>query len=768
MIKFNNLIAIVICLLIPFIGFSAQYTSVQNGTWDDPATWGASDSSIPGTGDDVTIDGHEVSILYANVTIGNLEIINSASSSSAKSELIVNGNITLTITGNLMATAYDIAQEVNIYIRSTSIVNVAGNLIMERTSTNTKNEVLSLVIYESGKLNVTGNFEYNYRNSGSEDINTKIKVYGSAIFTVDGESTINQLGGRYFNIVIYSNGQIIFNGSLTINASSGSSNFEVNGSSANLAINKDLTINNSAPLSNDSRITLSNGGNASVSGKTRLNSTASGAGAFLYLTHDNSTFDQNGDLILHAVHTNDTGISMTGASNFYLAGNIDRTSSNGYGDISMGSTSKFYFDGTSQQTIPTSQMSNAGTDAFNFTNTIFANTSPDGLIFEGNVVSSGHMILNDGIIHTSETAMLVLDNGASIDAGNSTSYVDGPMIKRGSTGGDEFTFPVGGNGVYAPITIDPISNSTLEYTVEYIGCPPPTLNLVNAPLQHVNNTGYWAIERSDNASVGNISLHWTDADIVGITDTNSLVVSYYLPATGWHSLGKETIKGDIGSGVSGSVKNDIGCPPPTLATRFGIGSIDASKNTSPLPVEFINFTAYKNQNNSKVFLEWTTASEENSAHFIIEKSTDGSVFHEIERVQSVQNSNTIQFYGGIDKRPNIGNNYYRIQQVDQDDIMSFTKLINVFINEQDEAPTVYPNPVQDQLNVYNKALSKQEVFVKIVDLTGHCIYSNYHQNFNGQIHLSVPSLNIKKPGVYFIHYQEEGGRHYSQQFMKMK
>ncbi len=765
MVKIRGFISGIILLLIPIIGFSAQFTSVKDGNWSDAATWGE-DTAIPSTGDDVTINGHKVSILFASVTVANITVINNASSSSSESYLRVNGNITLNITGNLTATASNIAQKVSIDVRSTSIVNVAGNLVMERTSDNTRVEKLVLRIYESGRLNVTGAFQYNYNNSAGLELNNEVKIYDTGYLHVQGASAFNQSGGAGFTGSIYGQGQAVFEESLSMNMSGGAVMFFTVDGLASLTVNKNLSLTNSGG-SSDLYVKLTNGANATVAKMLNLSSSVSGAGAKIILNNNNSTFNQDSLITMNAVGDSDVGITMTDASNFRLGGDINRLSANGYGFISMASTSKFYFDGVAQQTVPKSEMTYAGTDAFNLTNTVFQNTSSDGLLFEGNFVTSGHMNLTDGIIRTSESAMLVLDDGASIDAGSSASYIDGPMVKRGSTGGSEFTFPVGDNGVFAPVTIEAISSSTLEYTAKYIGCPPPTLNLLNAPLKHVNNMGYWSVERSDNAAVGNISLHWTDADMVGITDTNALVISYLLPATGWHSLGKQSIQGNIGAGVSGSIKNDIGCPPPTLATTFALGSTDANVNTMPLPVEFISFIAYKNNNDSKVFLEWETAWEENSSHFVIEKSTDGGVFQEIDRVQSAQNSNTTQFYSGIDNRPSKGNNYYRIQQIDEDDIMSFTKLINVFIKEQDEKPTVYPNPVQDQLNVFNKALNQQEVFVKIIDLSGNCIYSNYHQNFDGQIHLSVSSLNIKKPGIYFINYYQDGGRFYSQRFMKL-
>ena len=62
-------------LLILFAGlsFGASFASVQNGAWDNPATWGG--STIPAVGDNVTINwGHTVtnSNGSSNVSVNNL------------------------------------------------------------------------------------------------------------------------------------------------------------------------------------------------------------------------------------------------------------------------------------------------------------------------------------------------------------------------------------------------------------------------------------------------------------------------------------------------------------------------------------------------------------------------------------------------------------------------------------------------------------------------------------------------------------------------
>jgi hypothetical protein len=56
-----------------------------------------------------------------------------------------------------------------------------------------------------------------------------------------------------------------------------------------------------------------------------------------------------------------------------------------------------------------------------------------------------------------------------------------------------------------------------------------------------------------------------------------------------------------------------------------------------LPVKLVSFTAMLSSN-KKVDLEWVTASEINTSHFVIERSTDGSTFSDAGTVFAFGNT----------------------------------------------------------------------------------------------------------------------------------
>src|SRR5690606_17264426 len=82
--------------------------------------------------------------------------------------------------------------------------------------------------------------------------------------------------------------------------------------------------------------------------------------------------------------------------------------------------------------------------------------------------------------------------------------------------------------------------------------------------------------------------------------------------------------------------------------------------TTPLPVVISSaFSARANGNTA--ILTWTTASETNNSHFILEKGTNGTNFSTLSTIASKGNGAQ---YSYTDFSPADGTNYYRLTQID--------------------------------------------------------------------------------------------------------
>lgn len=98
-------------------------------------------------------------------------------------------------------------------------------------------------------------------------------------------------------------------------------------------------------------------------------------------------------------------------------------------------------------------------------------------------------------------------------------------------------------------------------------------------------------------------------------------------------------------------------------------------NTSLLPVELTSFNATCVGNG--VEINWTTASENGSDKFEIERSWNGILFEYIGEVNAVQNSNQNTDYSFTDPMQGGNIRYYRIKQIDQNGNFSYFPIIAI-------------------------------------------------------------------------------------------
>lgn len=83
-----------------------------------------------------------------------------------------------------------------------------------------------------------------------------------------------------------------------------------------------------------------------------------------------------------------------------------------------------------------------------------------------------------------------------------------------------------------------------------------------------------------------------------------------------------------------------------------------------LPVEFIGISGFTNGRTNVI--EWSTATEYNSSHFILERSQDGKNYSYVATIPSVGNATYKSNYRALDMSPLLGVTYYKLTQYDFD------------------------------------------------------------------------------------------------------
>ena len=148
-----------------------------------------------------------------------------------------------------------------------------------------------------------------------------------------------------------------------------------------------------------------------------------------------------------------------------------------------------------------------------------------------------------------------------------------------------------------------------------------------------------------------------------------------------------------------------------------------------LPVELADFTVEK-VGKTDAQLQWTTASEDGSSRFDIERSTDSKTFLKIGSVKAAGHAHTQSRYEWLDK--DVSSNpysifYYRLKTIDLDESFSIsaTKAIVFDKNKQKATLDVSPNPVKDgkmQIILRGGIEEHTATDITITDLFGRLVY----------------------------------------------
>ncbi|MCB9033980.1 MAG: T9SS type A sorting domain-containing protein [Chitinophagales bacterium] len=218
--------------------------------------------------------------------------------------------------------------------------------------------------------------------------------------------------------------------------------------------------------------------------------------------------------------------------------------------------------------------------------------------------------------------------------------------------------------------------------------------------------------------------HWFKVD--GLV-SNILPV----PAEGIHAAGQIWTLGDLPTGTVNSI-NYVDFLPIDSFSVFGYAISKAQIDNSPLPIELLSFNGINVGTDNLLF--WTTTAEINNWKFIIEHSTDGANFTAIGEVLGAGNSSEMLDYQFTHYNPIVGNNYYRLKQVDYNGAYTYSNIVLIKTNSNTKQEVaVYPNPVANELNIVFSNTFKTNPTVNIYNTLGQTIYTNTIDISNNKI-----------------------------------
>ena len=170
---------------------------------------------------------------------------------------------------------------------------------------------------------------------------------------------------------------------------------------------------------------------------------------------------------------------------------------------------------------------------------------------------------------------------------------------------------------------------------------------------------------------------------------------------------------------------------------------------SNLPITLINF--YAEQSNNMHQLHWTTGSEINNSHFVVQQSNDGISYFDIALIEGHGNSNTPLSYSYSLTNPLTQNTYFRLKQVDFDGTASIFQSIVVQPISNNTLQFTQLSYNGNQLSIQVKT-SSQKLNFQLYDLQGKLVKQQEINSENSSI--QIPFLS----GVYVVVVQSASQR----------
>lgn len=324
-------------------------------------------------------------------------------------------------------------------------------------------------------------------------------------------------------------------------------------------------------------------------------------------------------------------------------------------------------------------------------------------------------------------------NGFNADLGI-TGHLDGEKENTRITGpnGGEVIFNVSLN---SPTGSNPANLGVFISSGQNLG----NTIIKRGHQSQVNGSGlgnsilrYYDIVPSNNTNLNaTLRFRYLDEELNGFNE-NSLVFFESSNTINWTNLGFSSRDG----AANFVEKNGI--------SSFGRFTLSAAGNV--LPARFILFNVKCEGN--KTLITWKTTQEQNSRHFDIERSIDGSRWIVIGNLPAAGNSNIESSYFFTDHN-SLQNSFYRIAKYDLDGNVRYSIVLRSSCAATDEVFSLWPNPVRDRAFINIVAGNESQAMIKVFDSKGALVKMQRANVLPGSNQLSIEMASFAN-GIYSV------------------
>lgn len=381
--------------------------------------------------------------------------------------------------------------------------------------------------------------------------------------------------------------------------------------------------------------------------------------------------------------------------------------------------------------------------------------APGGVTCTGSISVLDTLRLHAGVVQTGAHA-IVMDDNAVLEGESHARYVQGRVQVTRRI--DAMQTDFGGIG----LELDARSDS--------LGIVVCTRHAGAAILQQGNASiaRWWRVEPQRQPTAGiPVTVTWRQAEMNGADPSRLQPWRSTDSGATWNRVtGPELI-----ASISDSIATVSFMTP-------GFSDFTVTDADSPLPVELVTFTALRR--NGRVTLRWMTATESNSALFIVERRNDASMnaadvgeavegsssaWHVVSQLPAAGTSSVPRTYVSRDDLPMDRASdvlIYRLRQIDRDgseQVFPEVRLPADQTNVTIPSVEIFPNPVFDVCRVRVVLSDDGPLVVSVLDAAGRIVRNiTDHAWHAAGGHLLQCNMQDLPGGSYFISVEAAGVR----------
>lgn len=247
---------------------------------------------------------------------------------------------------------------------------------------------------------------------------------------------------------------------------------------------------------------------------------------------------------------------------------------------------------------------------------------------------------------------------------------------------------------------------------------------------------YYNIEPANNSSLNaSVRFYYLDAELNGVDEASAILWKSTNNGQSW-----TTMQPDARNTTLNYLQKDG-------VDDFSLWTIGGANLNSPLPVVLTSFNAECKQEGAH--LVWSTAMEQNSHVFIVEKSKDGFSWNEVGVIDA---KGTAANYKFNDKEA--GTAYYRLKQVDVDGTFTYSKIIRSDCEIKKITVMLYPNPASEYTELVFNSDKAFNTTIHVITNNGQVVkqLQTPVQQGHNKIRVNLPGLSS---GTYIIRMNHE-------------